>query len=259
MATETDPQARAACHGAMRAVSEPARRRRGIARWLALGCAVLALLLIPWPGAAWARQGDVIFSAGYLTHSIDLAGGSGYGAYLNRRFNVDTLALTGRRLGVAYMTSERASVGVELSTLTGGFDYETLNGEDETASFTLSQTIFTFRYLPTDNISLAAGLGVNSLERQLAGYKDESIVTTNVAENGGRAKDTSDGSLVLLEAAYGARGELLGWQAGLRYTGSVHTISSGDNRPGLDELGRPVDMDFVLSGLGVHLTVNLYL
>jgi hypothetical protein len=230
-----------------------------MARWLAPGCAVLALLCVLGPGAAWARQGEVIFSAGYLTHNINLSSASGYGDFLNRRFKVDALVLTGRRIGVAYMASERASVGVELDSLTGGFDYENLNGTDESATFTLNQTIFTFRYLATDNISLAAGLGVNSLERQMEGYKDESILTTNLSDNGGSAKDTSDGNLVLLEAAYGARGKRLGWQAGLRYTGSVHTISSSDDRPGLDELGRPVDMDFVLSGFGIHLTVNLYL
>lgn len=254
MTAESDPQSMAGAEAC-----RSGRRFRPCSGRLALGGALLALLWLLVPGAAWARQGDVILSAGYITHSIDLSSASGYGDFLNRRFNVDTLVLSGQRFGVAYMTSDRASVGVELDTLRGGFDYENLNGGDESATFTLSQTVFTFRYLATDHLSLAAGMGVNSLERQVEGYQDESIVTTNLAANGGSAKDTSEGNLVLLEAAYGARGKLLGWQAGLRYTGSVHTISSSDNRPGLDELGRPVDMDFVLNGFGVHLTVNLYL
>ncbi len=250
MTAESDPQSVAA---------RAARDTMPRARRLAGGCVVLALLWGLWPAMVWAKPGEVIFSAGYLTHNIDLSGASGYGAFLNRRFNVDTLVFTGRRLGVAYMTSERASVEVEIDSLSGGFDYENLNGTGESAEFTLNQTIFSFRYRPTANLSLAAGLGVNSLERRIEGYQDESIVTTNLAANGGEGKDTSDGNLVLLEAAYGARGQRLGWQAGLRYIGSVHTISGSDSRPGLDELGRPVDMDFVLNGLGVHLTVNLFL
>jgi len=210
-------------------------------------------LSLPTNAQAQAQEGDILLRGGYLWQRIQLK--TGYGEFLNERYGVKELNPAGLFYGAGYMFGAWGGLGYEQSEIADEFAYKTLNGVKSTGKITISQQMLTLHILFSENIGSVFGWGTNELTRDIAGYKDVSIVTGNVSGNGGATEVKTKGDVMMAELSYKFLKSSFTPEIGLRYTSSIHTISASDKRPAIDNRGNVAKSEFDLSGIA--LTFNL--
>lgn len=231
------------------------RFRRGscLARGLGIALALCTLCA----GLGVAAPGDIIVNYGFLTHRITAQ--KGYGEFLERRFGAEHIDLRGTQIGLGFQNSDTLIIGVELDSMEGSFNYKNLNGVSRTIDLELDSTLLVLQRIMSEHIILGAGIGRSDLTRTLYGYSDNNIVTTNLADNSGLESPKTSSSIVVLDALYATGGDTLRFTFGVRYSISSHTISTADKRPGLTEKGDPRTTNYILTGLGYFLALQILL
>lgn len=235
----------------------PATSQRGRLRLpLRTALAVLALLTLTVaaaPGVRGQQNPGVIVRGSYLMHRVTLQ--DGYGESLSERYDAQYIDMRGTGFSLTAMLTPEFGVGGEFAQLEGGFTYETLNGDEQSADFGLSWRAVRADLMVAPQWRLAGGLGQSRLTRELYGYTDESITTENVDDNSGQEELETTAPLTFGEVAWVAHGRNVGLELGLRYTVSVHSIDADDERPAYDDKGRPVASEFDLSGFAYVLSL----
>jgi len=221
----------------------------------AVAAVAVALALMAWASPAAAEQGDMILRGGAVWHRVPLSGG--YGGFLSERYGAEELDLTGTALSAVYMVQPRVGVGLEAADLSGGFSYETLNGDTERADFAWEQRLLRLELVWSDAWRVAGGMGNGTLTRTLAGYGDESITADNIAANSGREDVKTTAPVYMGEVLYTLHGSHVGLELGLRMTAGRHTIPADDPRPAYSSKGIPVESEFDLTGFGYVLSLAL--
>ncbi len=198
----------------------------------------------------------IFFYGGYMLHNLSLD--DGYGEFLKERYGVEQLTLQGYFLEGVFMIGPILGIGLELTQLQTEFEYNTLNDGSETGELELNQTIFKlYAFLWERDLVAVFGLGTSNVERDLAGFGDVNIVTTNLDDNTGKKKVSTDSTVLMTELRYRVFGDFVRAEVGLRWSSSSHDIDEGDARPAYNDRLTPTSTDFQVGGLGYFVSLGV--
>ena len=200
-------------------------------------------------------ENSYMLRAGQLWHRIPVV--EGYGLFLKERYGVDNLTLSGTAVSGSLFFSGFLAVGIESDQLTGEYSYEALDGNSHTHTMNLNQTLLLVQLLIFDSFEFDMGAGVSTLTRSALGYKDETILVSNLGDNTGLTDAKTEGIVVMFQALYRLIGNANGLDFSVRYTQSSHTIAANDLRPAYSETGVPEEQNFEVGGVGYQLSLTL--
>ena len=194
-------------------------------------------------------KAELILRLGYLNQSF--SNKKGYNKFLKERYGYENKIIEGTIYSVGFKgIDQNWGVGMETGEINGDIKYKTLNNAPQTNRFSLENTlvILSIFFGKSGSFELDFGYGTNKFIRDFYGYNSTTIVTSNVANQEGTKKSTTDGQIQMLQILYNIIGNFVKIEVGGRHIISEHVIRSTDNRPGYNSHGVPKDLIVDLGG-----------
>lgn len=202
-------------------------------------------------------QNNYALKLGALQHTLSLT--ESYGSFLKSRYGVESIEASGSAFSWE-MSLKGWHIGAEMDSLSGNFKYKDLNGNSKENKLKLTNNIFFLSLFLGSSWKLDGGVGVSLLSREFYGYKNSSIVASNITENQGVATSDTSSLIMMGQIVYqfsDLRQDFWGFLVGGRYSTGKHTIASTDERPALDSQGVPTNSTFETGGISYFLQFGI--